>query len=80
MSSNPLDNIGDRFVGWNAAWVQRDKKIVFDLLDVRFGSLADLLSKFSLMSAFGGKADIELLDDGHKKGQHLPAFSVSIAL
>ena len=32
------------------------------------------------MSGSGGKADIELLDDGHKKGQHLPAFSVSIAL
>ncbi len=31
------------------------------------------------MAAFGGKAVIELLDDGHKKGQHLPAFSVSIA-
>jgi len=34
---------------------------------------------FGLVAAFGGKADIELLDDGHKKGQHLPAFSVSIA-
>ncbi len=38
MSSNPFDIIGARFVGWNAAWVQRDKNIVFDLLDVRFGS------------------------------------------
>jgi 2-haloacid dehalogenase len=37
VSSNPFDIIGARFVGWNAAWVQRDKKIVFDLLDVRFG-------------------------------------------
>ncbi len=58
MSSNPFDNIGARFVSWNAAWVQRDKKIVFDILDVRFGSLADLLGKFSLMSASGWKAAI----------------------
>ncbi len=28
-------------------------------LDVGFGSLADLFGKFSLMSAFGGKADVE---------------------
>ena len=31
MSSNPFEIIGARFVGWNAAWVQRDNKIVFDL-------------------------------------------------
>ena len=38
MSSNRFDIIGARYLGWNAAWVQRDKNIVFDLLDVRFGS------------------------------------------
>ncbi len=33
--------------------MQRDKKIVFDLLDVRFGSLAALQDHITLTAAFG---------------------------
>ena len=62
MSSNPFDIIGARFVGWNAAWMQRDKKIVFDLLDVRFGSLAVIQTNTSLMSAIGRIADTRQCD------------------
>ncbi len=42
----------------------------------RNGSLADLLGKFSLMSGFGGKADIERPTGGHKKTRHMAGLSV----
>jgi hypothetical protein len=31
--------------------------------DVRFGSLADLLTDFSLMAALGGKADVNVFEN-----------------
>jgi len=58
VSSNPFDIIGARFVGWNAAWMQRDKKIVFDLLDVRFGSQAAPFVNITLTAGSGGKAAV----------------------
>ena len=55
VSSNPFDIIGARFDSWNAAWVQRDKKIVFDLLNVRFGSSAALQHRTSSTAAVACK-------------------------
>ncbi len=68
MSSNPFDIIDARFVGWNAAWVQRDKKIVFDLLDVRFTK-----RPFSIISAQrplqGAKRTLKTLEITILKGR-----------
>ena len=46
------------------------------MANVAFGSLADLLEKFSLMSASEGKADIERPTGGRKKTRRMAGLSV----
>lgn len=44
VSNNSFDIIGARSVGWNAAWVQRDKKTVFDPWEFEPTAVVQVLS------------------------------------
>ncbi len=43
----------------NVSYLCRDRRSETSARNVRFGSLADVFTNISLMSAFGGKADVK---------------------